>query len=241
MPWDRRYFKGSKVYVEIDEDGELVVDGGRVQMKYSPGEDAKVYRAGVRNVSGPLDEDGKPQPSKAGKKSKKSSGSKKSTGTKAAQHQIQPTEAAKVSTEVPDELISYPPPEDGIVEVYTDGACSGNPGPCGYGLLMRDGDSYREINQYLGTGTNNIAELTAIKVALENVEDKSRPVRIYTDSSYSIGVLTKGWKAKANRELILGIRDLLSEFDDVKLIKVKGHAGHPLNERADDLATSTLD
>lgn len=238
MPWDRRYFKGSKVYVEVDEDGELVVDGGRVQMKYSPSDDAKVYRAGASNISGPLDADGKP---KSGKKSTKSTNSKKSAGTKSPQYQIQPTEAAMVSTEVPDELLSYPLPEDGIVEVYTDGACSGNPGPCGYGLLMRDGEDYREINQYLGTGTNNIAELTAIKVALENVEDKSRPVRIYTDSSYSIGVLTKGWKAKANRELILGIRDLLSGFDDVKLIKVKGHAGHPLNERADDLATSTLD
>lgn len=238
MPWQRRYFKGNKVYVEVDEDGELVVEDGRVQMKYNKADDAKVYRASPHNVSGPLDDDGRPQ-SKA--KRPKKGRSKKSEGTKSADHQIQPTEPAQVSTDVPMELVSYPPPEDGIVEIYTDGACSGNPGPCGYGLLMRDGDSYREINQYLGTGTNNIAELTAIKVALENVEDKSRPVRIYTDSRYSIGVLVDGWKAKANRELILETRDLIAEFDDVELIKVKGHAGHPLNERADTLATSTLD
>jgi ribonuclease HI len=230
VPWDRRYFKGNKVYARVDEAGELVVDDGRVEMKYNEDEDAKVYRANPRNMSGPLDENGQPK----GK-------AKRSKGTKSADHQIQPTEAPMVSTDVPDELASYPMPDDGIVEVYTDGACSGNPGPCGYGLLMRDGFNYRELNQYLGTGTNNIAELTAIKVALENVEDRSRPVRIYTDSSYSIGVLTKGWKAKANRELILEIRDLISKFDDVDLIKVKGHSGHPLNERADTLATATLD
>ncbi len=238
MPWDRRYFKGSKVYVQVDDNGELVVEDGRVPMKYSESEDAKIYRAGASNISGPLDANGKPR---GGKKRPSKSKAQKSSGTKSAEHQIQPTEAAQVSTEVPDELISYPPPADGIVEIYTDGACSGNPGPCGYGLLMRDGESYREINQYLGTGTNNIAELTAIKVALENVEDTSRPVRIYTDSRYSIGVLVDGWKAKANRELILETRDLIAQFDDVQLLKVKGHAGHPLNERADDLATSTLD
>lgn len=235
MPWERRYFKGKKVYAQVDDDGELVVESGRVQMKYSPAEDAKIYRASARNLSGPIGEDGKP----AGGGSK--SANKRSSGTKSANHQIQPTEAAQVSTEIPDELISYPPPEDGIVEVYTDGACSGNPGPCGYGVLVRDGSDYREINQYLGKGTNNIAELMAIKVALEHVDDRSRPVRIYTDSRYSIGVLVDGWKAKANRELILSIRDIIAEFDDVKLIKVKGHSGHPLNERADTLATSTLD
>ncbi len=234
MPWERRYFKGKKVYVQVDDSGELIVENGRVPMKYSPAEDAKVYNAGMRNISGPLGEDGQPQ------KQRSQSGSSKSSGTKSPDHQIQPTEAAQVSTEIPDELLSYPRPEDGVVEVYTDGACSGNPGPCGYGLLMRDGDAYREISQYLGIGTNNIAELTAIKVALENVADKSRPVRVHTDSRYSIGVLVDGWKAKANRELILEIREMIAHFDDLKLIKVKGHAGQPLNERADTLATSTL-
>jgi ribonuclease HI len=230
VPWEQRYFKGNEVYACVDGDGELVVEDGRVEMKYNEADDAKVYRANPRNMSGPTDANDQ------------STGStNKSNGTKAADHQIQPTGAPMVSTDVPDELASYPQPDEGIVEVYTDGACSGNPGPCGYGLLMRDGFHYRELNQYLGHGTNNIAELTAIKVALENVEDPSRPVRIHSDSSYSIGVLVKGWKAKANRELILEIRDLISTFDDLELIKVKGHSGHPLNERADALATSSLD
>lgn len=242
MAWQRRYFKGNKVYVEVDDDGELVVEDGRVAMKYSESEDAKTYNANPRNISGPLGDDGKP---KGGSKKKPSRGSKdesaRSKGTKSADDQIQLSEAPQVSTEVPDELLSYPPPEDGEVEVYTDGACSGNPGPCGYGLLIREGDKYREIAQYLGHGTNNIAELMAIKVALENIEDKSKPVRIYSDSSYSIGVLVRGWKAKANRELILETRKLIEDFDDLKLIKVKGHAGQPLNERADDLATGAVE
>lgn len=230
MPWQRRYFKGNKVWVEVDDEGNLAVEDGRVPMKYSESEDAKTYGASPRNISGPLDDEGRPR-SKSGK----------SKGTKTPDRQIQPTEAAQVSEQVPDEIAGVEFPEEGIVEIYTDGACSGNPGPCGYGLLIRDGFEYREICQYLGRGTNNIAELTAIKVALEQIEDQSRPVRIYTDSRYSIGVLVDGWKAKANRELILEIRELIGTFDDVELIKVKGHSGHPLNERADTLATSTLD
>jgi ribonuclease HI len=228
--WQRRYFKGNKVWARVDEQGELVVEDGRVPMKYSESEDAKIYNANPRNLSGPLDDQGRPQRS-----------SSKGEGTKRPPRQIQPSDPPQVSTDVPDEVASEPFPEDGVIEIYTDGACSGNPGPCGYGLLIRDGFTYRELRQYLGRGTNNIAELTAIKVALEQVEDKSRPVRLYTDSRYSIGVLMDGWKAKANRELILEMRELIAEFDDLEFIKVKGHAGHALNERADALATSTLD
>ena len=80
----------------------------------------------------------------------------------------------------------------------------------------------------------------AIKIALENVADPTRPVRIYTDSTYCIGILTQSWKAKANQELIADIKKLLPPFKDLKFIKVKGHAGHPLNERADTMATSSL-
>jgi ribonuclease HI len=241
VAWQRRYFKGKKVYAKVDEAGELVVEDGRVPMKYSASEGAKIYAASPRNLSGPLDEDDRPAKEARSTNSRKKSRSKAAaSGTKSPDAPIQASAAALVSTELPDELLAYPAVEDGIVEVYTDGACSGNPGPCGYGLLMRRGAEYREISQYLGTGTNNIAELTAIRVALENVEDKTQPVRIYTDSTYAIGVLTKNWKAKANRELIMGIRALISEFEDLRLIKVKGHAGHPLNERADTLATSSL-
>ncbi len=82
----------------------------------------------------------------------------------------------------------------------------------------------------------------AIQVALDVLEGCGRPVDIYTDSSYAIGVLTKGWKAKANTELIEDIKARLASFTPrPRLKKVKGHAGHPLNERADTLATGSLE
>lgn len=124
--------------------------------------------------------------------------------------------------------------------VYTDGACSGNPGPAGLGVVVRyDGDQ-RELSEYLGHGTNNIAELTAIARALDAIPDKTSRVELYTDSQYAIGVLTKNWKAKANRELILDIKQRLAEFTGITLHYVRGHNGDPLNERADELAVQAV-
>ena len=84
--------------------------------------------------------------------------------------------------------------------------------------------------------TNNIAELTAILRVLELVDNPLSSVVIHTDSAYSIGVLSKGWKAKANKELIFRIKQHLSNMPNVTLKKVKGHAGVPENELVDDLA-----
>jgi len=126
------------------------------------------------------------------------------------------------------------------VLAFTDGACTGNPGPAGLGVLLTFGDHYKEIWEYLGTGTNNIAELTAILRALEAVQDTTQPMHLYTDSSYSIGVLARGWKAKANRELIERIRDKMKTFDDLTLFKVEGHAGYALNEHVDGLAVNAI-
>ena len=251
MPWQRRLFKGKKVYALVDAAGELVVENGRVPMKYSEAEDAKQYAAHPGNLSAVSGNDTATPPKRTRPAAQKAAAKKPAStsqpslfgtasGTKSLAPAIQLSDAARVSSEVPAELRDYKPVEDGIIEVYTDGACSGNPGPCGYGLLIRQGSDYREISEYLGVGTNNIAELTAIGVALAMIEDKSTPLRIYTDSTYAIGVLTKNWKAKANTSLIMGIRARISEFEDLALIKVKGHAGHPLNERADTLATSSL-
>ena len=126
------------------------------------------------------------------------------------------------------------------IEIFIDGACTGNPGPCGLGVVVRFGRQYTEIRQYIGTGTNNIAELLAIGVALEETRDMNGAVRVHTDSTYSIGVLSKGWKAKANVELIGWIKKLLATRD-VEFVKVKGHAGIPLNERADQLAVAAVE
>ncbi|MFB6263019.1 MAG: RNase H family protein [Bradymonadaceae bacterium] len=162
-----------------------------------------------------------------------------------------PSNMNKEATDVPGELRSHSdvrpreltgidPPDRGIVEVHTDGACAGNPGPCGYGLVARGRDEYLEVSAYLGEGTNNVAELNGIRAAVELFGDRSEALEIYTDSRYCIGVLTEDWNVNANRDLVFTIRDLLDEADGVELRKVEGHAGEPLNERADALAKQAL-
>ena len=131
-----------------------------------------------------------------------------------------------------------PVPSDAII-VYTDGACSGNPGPAGLGVVILDGGKRRELSEYLGTGTNNIAELMAIVRALEEVPH-DRTIVLHADSSYALGLLGKGWKAKANQEIVERMRKLARAFADLRLVKVDGHAGVPENERADELARAAI-
>jgi ribonuclease HI len=133
-----------------------------------------------------------------------------------------------------------PAAPENAIHVWTDGACSGNPGPCGVGVVVIDGKEQKEISEYLGEGTNNIAELTAILRGLQTVTDRARPVIVYSDSAYSIGLLTQAWKAKANKELVAELRALTKEFTDLRFVKVAGHAGIPLNERVDYLATTAV-
>jgi len=139
----------------------------------------------------------------------------------------------------PSKPAAAAPPADAI-HVWTDGACTGNPGPAGLGVVIIDGTEHRELSEYLGQGTNNIAELMAILRGLEAVTDRTRPVVVYSDSAYSIGLLTQNWKAKANTELVARLRALLKEFKDVRFVKVAGHAGIPLNERVDELARNAV-
>jgi ribonuclease HI len=129
---------------------------------------------------------------------------------------------------------------EGTIIVYADGACSGNPGPAGIGVVLQDGSVRKELSQYLGQGTNNIAELTALLEAANMIEAPERPVRMHTDSRYAIGVLSQGWKAKANQELVARAKKALSRLSDLELIHVPGHAGVVLNERADVLAVQAV-
>jgi ribonuclease HI len=112
-------------------------------------------------------------------------------------------------------------------------------------VVLWDGKMQRELSEFLGLGTNNIAELTAIDRGLDLAEEaapaRDRPVRVYTDSAYSIGVLSMGWKAKANQELVANIRAHLAKFTDVIFVKVAGHAGIPENERCDELARQAIE
>ncbi len=123
-----------------------------------------------------------------------------------------------------------------VITVYTDGASSGNPGPAGLGVVLLYRAHRKEISRALGVATNNVAELTAVKVALETIRNRKLPVRIHTDSTYVIGVLAGGWKAKENLDLIAEIRSLIADFASVEFVKVPAHAGVTENERADELA-----
>jgi ribonuclease HI len=133
-------------------------------------------------------------------------------------------------------------PGKDAIHAWTDGACTGNPGPMGIGVVLISGKHRKELSEYLGpVGTNNIAELTAILRALESIKDRKRPIVIYSDSAYAIGLLSMGWKAKANKDLVEKIRQFLRMFPDVQFVKVAGHAGVPENERCDELARSAIE
>jgi ribonuclease HI len=131
-------------------------------------------------------------------------------------------------------------PDGDEVLVYADGACSGNPGPAGVGAVALWADQRRELSEYIGEATNNIAELTGILRAAELATELGRPLRLYTDSSYSIGVLTKGWKVRANKELVAKVQEVLNAHPNAKLFHVRGHQGVRLNEEADGLAVRAV-
>lgn len=209
--WRKSTFKGKEVWAAVGEDGQLEIEGGRVPIRYSDGAGARVYRAGAGRVEladGPSVE--LPEGASA-------------------------DDASRKAKTRPALSFEAPP---GATVAFTDGACHGNPGPAGSGALIRfpDGREWRAAKS-LGQATNNIAELTAIGLALDLIDEGApdAPAVLWTDSSYAIGVLSKGWKAKANTELVAELRRRLAERS-VQLRWVKGHAGTEGNEAADELA-----
>ncbi len=134
------------------------------------------------------------------------------------------------------------PPDGESVVIYTDGACSRNPGPMGIGVVILRGRARQEIGEYLGHGTNNIAELTAIERALDALgpADRSRRVLLHADSAYALGVVSGEMKPKKNLELVDRIRRKARAFPHLEFVKVRGHAGVAENERCDRLATSAV-
>ena len=138
------------------------------------------------------------------------------------------------------------------VEVFTDGACRGNPGPGGWGAILRHEQREKELYGGEPATTNNRMELTAAIRALEALTERCR-VEITTDSVYVKDGITKwleGWRARGwrtaknkpvkNQDLWMRLAELV-EGHDVHWHWVKGHAGHPENERADALANKGLD
>lgn len=132
------------------------------------------------------------------------------------------------------------------ITVYTDGACSGNPGPGGYGVVMLSGTHRKELSQAYKHTTNNRMELLAVIVALEAIKVAQAEVIIYSDSKYVVDSITKGWvyswlkkrfKGKKNKDLWLRYLAASRQYQ-ITMCWVKGHAGNPENERCDVLATS---
>lgn len=121
------------------------------------------------------------------------------------------------------------------IYLYTDGAASGNPGPGGYGAVLKCGDLRRELSGGYALTTNNRMELLAVIRGLEAIRWDGAEVLVYSDSTYVVGTLTKGWKRKKNQDLWARLDTLAGRFS-LNFNWIKGHAGHPENERCDRLA-----
>ncbi len=139
-----------------------------------------------------------------------------------------------------------------VVEIFTDGACSGNPGPGGWGAILRYNGVEKELSGGAPETTNNRMEMMAAIQALEALKRPSR-VKLHTDSTYLMDGITKwihAWKAKGwktanrkpvkNQDLWRRLEEALARHE-VEWVWVKGHAGHPENERADELARAAID
>lgn len=140
-----------------------------------------------------------------------------------------------------------------IVEIYTDGACRGNPGPGGWGALLRFQGKDKELYGAEPETTNNRMEMTAVICALEALKHARHPVILTTDSRYVMDGLTKwlpgwkknGWKTAAkkpvkNVDLWKRLDELVSQHK-IEWHWVKGHSGHAENERVDELANIAID
>jgi ribonuclease HI len=139
-----------------------------------------------------------------------------------------------------------------LVEIYTDGACRGNPGPGGWGALLTFGEHVKELSGAEALTTNNRMELTAVIRALEALKRPSK-LRVFTDSEYVRRGITewlRGWKARgwktADRKPVKN-QDLWERLDalaaghEIEWRWVKGHSGNPGNERVDQLANEAID
>ena len=138
------------------------------------------------------------------------------------------------------------------IDLYTDGACSGNPGVGGYGIVLIYNDYIKEFSGYNENTTNNQMEITAVIEGLKKVKEPCK-INIYTDSAYTMNAFSEGWidswiqnnwktankKPVKNKELWIELIDLLSKHEIV-WNKVKGHADNKYNNRCDELATGEI-
>ena len=135
--------------------------------------------------------------------------------------------------------------------IYTDGGCSGNPGPGGYGAIIRDQGQEKELSGGFRLTTNNRMEMMACVAALRSLKGCARSIILYSDSSYVVNAINKGWarswqrrgwvksdhKPALNQDLWQEILELIAPLS-IEFRWVKGHSGNPLNERCDQLAVA---
>ncbi|TDQ13688.1 RNase HI [Algoriphagus boseongensis] len=136
-----------------------------------------------------------------------------------------------------------------MVRIFTDGAAKGNPGPGGYGVVLKFGKHQKELSEGFRLTTNNRMELMAVIKGLQALNTTEYPVQIFSDSKYVVDAIEKGWlwgwqkkgfKDKKNPDLWLRYIPLHLKFKP-KFFWVKGHAGHPENERCDQLAVAAAE
>ena len=215
--WQRMRFKRNKVWLEIDAEGKPAVLDGKVRIKYQLDQPHEYWV--YPNSVTPLSDDGTAETAAPAPLPKNKKAGPRKTPEERPVTEAQCREA---------------------ICIYTDGACSGNPGPAGIGVILHYKEDHKEISRYIGQATNNIAELEAIRVGLAAVKNPNLPVIVFTDSSYAYGLLSRGWKAKQNQALVAKIQHLMAAFKRLRFVKVKGHTGHPENERADRLAVKAI-
>jgi ribonuclease HI len=215
MPWKAFEYRGESVWVRVLDTGKPIVRRGLVEFRYKQGA-IKSYRTQRENFE-------------------------EAEGT----GEILSDEAFGGQATTPSTKLREDPvvaADEQTIVIHTDGACSGNPGPAGIGVHIVRPDTITEISEYIGEGTNNVAELRAILRAIVELreDERDRTIHLYTDSGWSLGVLIGGWKAKKNVPLIDKIKARLPEFPKLELLKVRGHAGQDGNEEADALATKAV-
>jgi ribonuclease HI len=132
------------------------------------------------------------------------------------------------------------------VEMYTDGAAQGNPGPGGYGVILKYGGKSKELSAGYRLTTNNRMELMAVIAGLEALKKDGQNVLVVSDSKYVVDAVEKGWlsgwvqkgfKGKKNKDLWLRFLDSYNKHN-VRFHWIKGHNNHPYNERCDELAVT---
>ena len=203
MPWKRHRLRDADVWAKVDAAGALVTDrDGRVEIVYKPERRRQGLPRGARNLRGSW-------------RRRRSSFDAGRARARARRPRTRRRRCGAVATAPAN-----------AIHVWTDGACTGNPGPAGD--RRRDHrwrQARTELSEYLGEGTNNIAELTAILRGLRRSQDASRPVVVYSDSAYSIGLLTQTGRRRRTSSSSRSCARCAGTFNDLRFVKVAGHAG----------------